>query len=354
MTKEVKWLLSVIIICCVGFFFAAWSKAATPAATPSQKWPEQILIGSYPKVSASYPASIALSQLTTKYTPSRGILKEFAGGGPGLTALGKGLIDIFSTGQWDHLEAYYGRPGSLWAGKPQNIRLMNYYYPGPTNSIGVRPGEGIEKVEDLAGKRVLTNVKFIPWGQRAHDLILEFYGLKNKIKPLEITGFDQIADMMVDKRADAFIFSTEGAYAMKIKASVGLKWLPLSEKCVEYVVSKMEGFDKYRWAPYLLKMWGYPTDATVYCTAYCFSNTVRADLPDHVVYGILDALYADKHLDEVRNLAGYMHDVSLERACSGFWYPFHDGAVKYYKYRKVWTNEMEKHQKELLAKSRRQ
>lgn len=159
--------------------------------------------------------------------------------------------------------------------------------------------------------------------------------------------------MMVDKRADAFLLSTEGAYAMKIKASVGLKWLPISEKCVEYVVNNMEGFDKYQWAPYLLKLWGFSSEEVVYCTAYCNSNAVRADLPDYVVYGILDALYGEKHLDEVKDLAGYMHDVSLKRACSGFWYPFHDGAVKYFKEKGVWTDEMGKRQKELLVKPRR-
>lgn len=325
---------------------------AISAPTTAVKWPEQIYIGSYPKTAAAYAGTVALAQLITKYTPSRGIIKEFAGGSAGFTALGRGAVDTYASGQWDLVAAYFGKPDSPWKGKPQNIRLMNYFYPQATNGIGVRPGEGINKIEDLVGKRVLTDTKHYVWGTIAHDLIWNYYKINDKIIKLEITGFDQVRDAMVNKEADAFLYGVEGAYLLEVKKAVGLKWIEQPIPVVDHVVNNLEGFVRYQWAPYLLKYWDLPLDSKIYCSAYCNSTAVRGDLPDHVVYGMLDALYGGNHLDEVRTMAGYMSEVSLKIAPSSFWLPFHDGAVKYYKDRGVWSDEMEKRQKELLAKPR--
>lgn len=349
MSKREYWLLSISIILITCLLSPT---RATPAATTATKWPEQIYVGSYPKISLAYAGTLSLAQLITKYTPSRGIIKELSGSTPGLTALGRGTVDTYASGQWDLVAAYFGKAGSPWQGKPLNIRLLNYFYPMATNGIGVRPGEGINKIEDLVGKRVLTDSRNYGWGQIAHDLIWDYYKIKDKIIRLEITSFEQVRDAMIQKEVDAFIYGVEGPYLLEVKKAVGVKWLDQPPEVADYVANNMEGFVRYQWPPHLLKYWDLPLDTKIYCAASCNSTAVRTDFPEHVVYGMLDALYGGNHLDEVRSMAPFMSEVSLKRAPSRFWLPFHDGAVKYYKDRGVWTDEMEKRQKEILAKPR--
>ena len=109
----------------------AVSLAFSPVTlTAADKWPHTITVGSFVKASASYPTNVALAKLITKYTPANGVVREYAGGAPGIEALARGDIDTWSQGQNDFYNAYLGQ--GFWKGKPKDLRLLiGAWYLGP-------------------------------------------------------------------------------------------------------------------------------------------------------------------------------------------------------------------------------
>lgn len=73
----------------------------------------------------------------------------------------------------------------------------------------------------------------------------------------------------------------------------------------------------------------------------------RANLEDHVVYAVLEAIY--DHFDEFVKPHPTLKMMTLDRAVSlNSINPYHAGAVKFYKDRGVWTPEAEAMQQRLL------
>jgi TRAP-type uncharacterized transport system substrate-binding protein len=120
--------------------------------TAAEKWPSVITIGSFGKVSTSYPTNVAMAKLVTKCAPAKAVVREYAGGAPGMEARVRGDVDTWAVGQNNFYNAYFGTVFSK--DKPQGIRLLvGAWYVGPSGS-GIRPGEGIHSIRDLAGKNV--------------------------------------------------------------------------------------------------------------------------------------------------------------------------------------------------------
>lgn len=72
----------------------------------------------------------------------------------------------------------------------------------------------------------------------------------------------------------------------------------------------------------------------------------RGDLPDDLVYEVMKAIF--DHVEELLPV----HPVAKIWTANPVAFavlPFHTGAVKYYKERKLWTDELEKKQKQLLT-----
>lgn len=344
-----KRILGLLVIIAASFGIVFGALAAEKSAT-EKPWPKQISLGSYPKVSGSYPTFIALSQLITKYTPSQCIVREYPFSAPGTEAVAKGLIDLWATGQHDLGPAYYGE--SVWKGRPLDIALLAYYYPG-ASGFAVRPGSGINTVEQLKGKRVVC-IGPSPVFNDVTKAILEYYKIWDTIKPITYSSQGEISDAMVNGAADAFWDVIGAGYQQEVKRSGGLKWLSMDTKALEVAMQKAPGFVPVDVHPYSLKLFDMPEDAKVSVIAYIQGICSRPDLPEHIVYGVLDALYAPGHIDEVKQLHPlFLSYPSLKLAVSAAFLPFHPGAIKYYKDKGVWTQQLEKQQQQLLEKRKK-
>ncbi|MFC1814371.1 TAXI family TRAP transporter solute-binding subunit [Thermodesulfobacteriota bacterium] len=320
---------------------------ALPCA--AQEWPKQLVYGAYSKLSDSYPPTIGLAQLITKYTPTKCIIRSYAGGTPGLAALVKGDIDLWGMNQYGEYQAYYGL--GAFKDKPQNIRLVSSVFTGGL-AFGVRPNSGINKIEDLAGKRVMC-LWVSEFTNDTDKTILEYYGLWDKITRVRYVRFSEIVDAMTDKTVEAFGQAVGAGYTLQIKEAAGLKWLPVSDGAINHVTKKIRTAVKYVFPPSLLKMYDMPPNTVFNSWAYQFSQVCKAELPDYVVYEIVKAIYEKGHVDEVKMLSYHLEEVNLKAAAGGgdggFEVPYHKGAIKYFKEKGVWTAADAAKQKELLA-----
>ncbi len=317
------------------------------SAIAAEKWPSPVMIGSFSKGSASYPVNVAMAQLISKYAPSKAVVREYAGGTPGTEALVRGDIHTWSQGQGDFISAYYGT--GFWKDKPQDIRLLiGIWFLGPIG-LGIRPKEGIQSVKDLAGKKCMVR-SLVPFQNQVAETVMRHAGVWDKATILEMATTSDIAPSMIEKKVDCFIWSIGGAYSLEIKTSVGMDWISFTEEEQRAAVAAVPGVVAWTAPRWILDMYGYPPNKILRSVAYCFAFAVRSDMPDHVAYGILNAVYGDKHLDEVRSLSKDLTDTTLDLAVRHFWLPLHSGAVRFYKDKGVWTGEMEAKQKEFLAK----
>ena len=72
----------------------------------------------------------------------------------------------------------------------------------------------------------------------------------------------------------------------------------------------------------------------------------RGDLPEDLMYGVVKAIF--DHVEELLPI----HPVArvwVANPVASAVVPFHAGAVKYYREKKIWTDELEKKQRQLLA-----
>jgi len=342
--------LLLISLLVVVFFTSACAKPEVVPAPMGEEWPEQIIWGAWPKTAAIYPSCCAEAQLISKYTPSKCLLREYAGGIPGLTALEEGTIDIWPLAYYDLVNAYYGT--GPFEGKPMDIRAL-HGFAFTQLCFGVRPDEGINSVSDLAGKRVAQLV--IPWNNELNKYVREFYGVRDTdVKLVTVAGAEgATVDAMIDKTIDAVFGSVRGGWTHQIRESVGLKWLPISEEAAEYATSRVVGTMPFLLRESTKEMQGIPLEEDFLVVAGLAPIAVRSDLPDYIAYGILDGIYAPGHIDEVSMLGPIVEDIREWQEVEGQWpffIPFHPGAVQYFKDTMIWTEKYEQRQQELLAK----
>ena len=340
MKRHILIMMATLLAGSVTFFGVAF-------AAQTEKWPTPVIIGSFEKGSASYPTNVAIARLVSKYAPAKAVVREYAGGAPGLDALIRGYTHTWAVGQNDFINAYYGT--GLWKDKPQNIRLLvGAWFIGPSG-FGVRPNEGINSIKDLAGKKCLVK-SFIPYQNKLAETIMRQAGVWDKATIVEMATTSDINPAMMEKKIDAFYWAIGGAYSLELKQATGIDWISLTEEEQQAGLSATPGQIAWTAPPWILKMYGYPPNKVLRSTAYPQGIAVRADMEDHVAYGILDAIYSGNRLNDVRSLSQDLAESDINLAVKHSWLPFHAGAVKYYKEKGVWTDKMEAKQKEFLAK----
>jgi TRAP-type uncharacterized transport system substrate-binding protein len=138
---------------------------------------------------------------------------------------------------------------------------------------------------------------------------------------------------------------------MELTMMADIDFIPLSKAEQDYVVNEL---------PYLLPV---TLGAKVYrrqdqdvpSVGFQVVNVVLRDTNDEFVYKLCKVLFDDVGLDTPGRFAKFHKSTgafTLKRALlpAGL-APFHAGAVKYYKERGVWTDELEKTQKKLLKEA---
>ena len=317
-----------------------------------QKWPREIFLGSFPKGSVAYPTMVAVARLASKYTPAHVVVREYAGNAPLIKACSSGDLDMFMVGQDDLLDAYYGK--RLWKGKTQDHNLLIGAVFLGGSGFGIRPGEGIKSIKDLVGKTVMVPGA-VPWEEGAAKAILARNGILDKVKVVRFVIPSEIAPAMIDKTIDAFVWPPGAGVLTEVHASVGLDWIVLEPEDMEVARAEYPAIVPWSAPSFVSRLYKYPPDKVVNGVAFCAAIACRSDLPAFVAEGILDAVYSDNHINEVKSLSPFLGEyTNIENAVQYFWTPFHPGAVKFFKSKGVWTEKFEKRQQELLSNPRSQ
>lgn len=226
-------------------------------------------------------------------------------------------------GNWDAL--YFGYEGTgPFKGEKQNVvSLMNLYL--SAGQMAVKADSGIEKYEDLKGKKVNLG----PQGSTITEMskiILQTKGIDpdKDIKPFYL-DFNEGGSKLKDGDLDAtfYVAGVPTAGLIDLTSSTDIKLLSLNEETADQIIEKYPYYDKITIPAGTYKGIDYDVNSLQLWTALM----VSPDMPEDTVYEIVKTLM--ENVEEFQAVHSVGKDITLETAAKSP-IPLHPGAKKYY------------------------
>jgi TRAP transporter TAXI family solute receptor len=334
-------LLSIV---CVGFFVAALARPLDAAAADR---PKSVSLASAGEGTSQFAVHAGMTTLITKYMGIRAVPEASSVGGKTLYLLHNGEVEIGCSTDHAAYDAAHGSGQFEKSGK-LNFRLMSA---GAGFHLGLSTlrDSGIRSVRDLKGKRVQAthpgNITFT----KAMDLFLEAEGMtRADINELKFYGSRDIAPALKEGRSAASVtglsLSAVPGWLQNLNLEVPVVvFAPPREK----IAAVLPNYPYFREGVVSADIYGNIVDGKDLPTIGAgMSLYCRTDLPDDFVYEIMEAVFG--HKDELKAFhksAGQWTDDLVGKPVA----PFHPGAVRYYKEQGLWSTDLEKDQKRLLA-----
>lgn len=315
--------------------------STVPLTALAQALPEEIAISSLPK-GTQYAQASAVAAIIEKHTPMKGFAEPTKSHVSAMPLFQKKKLDFIFVSQAEmHLanrgSEYYKDVGPTpMRVAAAGVELMFDFFTSPKT--------GIKKIEDMAGRRVMWETATAGSFYWAGKYVLEYYKIRDKVISIPSPSAPDRANALKMRRIDAYACSTQFTAMEIIHSSVGLKMLDIPKDCADWVNKQYpplyhaicpKGFN------------GGMVSRDVPVLAVSTALQTRANLEDHVVYAVLEAIY--DHFDEFSKTHPSLKDMSLNRAVPLHAInPYHAGAIKFYKDRGVWTDKAEAMQQRLL------
>jgi TRAP transporter TAXI family solute receptor len=212
-------------------------------------------------------------------------------------------------------------------GKLQDLRAVVAIYPHATHLV-VRADSGINKIEDLRGKRITPDGRGLSCDLQTQRL-LGFHNMSYDDVKVQFLSFNDAAGNFIDRHLDALMFITVPfpfAPVINVATQMNIKLMSLSDDDIAKLV-KYPGVARYTLPAGLYKGVDYPVNGIC---VYSFIM-VRKDMPEDIVYAMAKTI-AD-NLDSYGNVLVSMKYVTPKGLCADVGIPYHPGAEKYFRQR---------------------
>ena len=326
---------------------------ATAAHAAEIALPSQLAWTAYGTGSAGYNQSVAIgSALKNKLGVDLRVLpgkNDVARTEP----LRQGKVHFSATGVGG---SFMAQEGVFEFGKkrwgPQPVRVLLSNNGGAINlAVGVAGDAGVKEYSDLRGKRVAW-VKGAPALNVNVTAYLAYAGLTwDDVEKVEFGGFSDSWKGMVNGQVDAAFASTNSGKAYEMAASPrGLVWPPVHHDDaagiarmkevapffspnVASVGANIDGGPGYEGAGY-----AYPV------------LTAMLDQDADLVYNMTRAMV--ELFDEYKGKAPGINGWHIDKQDYQWVVPYHDGAIRYFKEKGLWTGEAQAHNDKLIARQK--
>ncbi len=225
-------------------------------------------------------------------------------------------------------DAWEGNEFFKAKGKIRNIRALACLFPEPTQ-FAVYADSGITSIAQLKGKKVTPGPKGSAIELVTRRILLE-YGMTYKDMQIQLIGFEDGAQLMIDNHLDAVLYGAmvyPAPTLMNINSQRQIRLLSLSDAVVANLVKKYKGL-----IPYTLPAQSYKGITTPTKGVASMVNLVVAqDMPDDVAYAVTKAVA--QNFERYKGLVKPMALAKLKEMPDDAGIPFHPGALKYYKER---------------------
>jgi TRAP transporter TAXI family solute receptor len=335
--------------------FAAAGLAAVvlaPAASQTGKLPETLTWTAYDVGSGGYNQAVAIGNaLKNKLGVSLRVL-------PGKNDISRtvplrdGQVPFSANGvggSYLAQEGVYEFGARDWG--PQPVRALLLNNSDALLTIVTAKDANIKTMADLKGKRVAWVVGAPSLNQNITALLASANLTWNDVKRVEFGGFGAAMEGIINNQVDAAFSSTISGQAYKIASSPrGIQYpvVPHKDNAAWERLTKV--------APFYVRGWGaegadLSPDKKVEGATYPYPVLMSmANADANLVYNMTKAmvdLFPD-YKDGAPGNVGW----DIKRQIFAWAIPMHDGAIKYFKERGLWTAEHQKHNDGLVARQK--
>lgn len=234
---------------------------------------------------------------------------------------------------------------------PQPVRALLLNNSDALLTVVTAKDANIKTMGDLKGKRVAWVVGAPSLNQNITALLASANLTWNDVKRVDFGGFGAAMEGIISNQVDAAFSSTISGQAYKIASS---------PRGIQYPVVPHK--DKEAWArlkkvaPFYVPQWGaegadLSKDKKVEGATYPYPVLMTMAKTDaDIVYNMTKAMVElfPEYKDGAPGNVGW----DIERQIFAWAIPMHDGAIRYFKERKLWTDEYQKHNDSLVARQK--
>lgn len=291
-----------------------------------------------------------VAAIANAFTNEYGIQVRLLASGTGIGRLGPiitGTTELGRTG----VEYYYAFEAEdeyctdVWG--PQKVRLL--WTPGGNYGILVRRDSGIEKVEDLRGKRV-PHVVGNTSVNRYIQASLAYGGLTYDDVNVQRIGYSEQANGMKTGHIDVMFENPTGTAVQELASEYPIRWMDFSDDSPE----------RFREWPDIVPMVstsefsggaGMDEGETVTNMAFSIPFVASADADDDQMYAFVSLLH--DAFDAFENTTQSTPDMAVDKLLlDPLVTPVHEGALRFFKEKGIWTPDLERRNAALLDRER--
>lgn len=319
------------------------------SAGAQEDLPKQVSIGTHSIGSLMNAFGVAAANTINNHTSIQALVKPMTGPVAWFPYMERSDVNLGVLNMWDAEKGYLGESTyeKLSNKKGFSIRLVFSMMPS-TIGVVVAKDSPIKTMYDLKGKRMSGNFP-TPSFQLQNEALLANVDLTWKdMVPVPAHNPPDGVKKITDGRADASSVALGAATIEELNAKKGARFLTLVDTSEE-AEARMRKF----FSGYISKVQPAPgktgIEKETYMWSYDFYFIAGEKLSEEAVYVVTKALWENhKEFPAVHKL---FEDCVPENFVSEkATIPYHPGAIKFYKEKGVWTADMDKLQKELLAK----
>ena len=220
---------------------------------------------------------------------------------------------------------------------------------GAPNRLSLVTAEdsGINSLQDLKGKRVVANYGAFSGATITAQSTLANAGLSNDdIEVVNVSSYPEGVRAVIEGRADAAVGSLGSGIVQELDAARGAKFLEIDRSPQAMARTRDVG---PAFVPMLVKKGPPGIDQETWLLGYSTTVVARPDLDEQTVMTFIDTVW--KHYKELAPIHRSLVNWTPDRfASTEAIIPYHPAAVKYYKQKGVWNDELEKHQAALVKR----
>jgi uncharacterized protein len=335
----------LLTVMCVVLLAASMLDSARAA---SKDWPKTLSFPSGRIGTSVYSIVVGMSDQITRYV---GVKTVPEAGSPGKNvillhkkgaelALGDTNVGYLSArGLGDYKD--YGK---------MNVRLLCNNNAPSLFAFITRRDANIRSVADLKGKKLMCIYPPNPTFTLGANMLFEAVGMtRADVTAISYSGHQEGDAALKEKRISGFIHvqtvTSVIPFIQELNTEVPVRIVAVPEDKLNAVLPKYPYFVRGTLPG---KIYGEMTDGKDMAGAGLVDVMLcGGDLPDDLIYEVMKAVF--NHVEELLPVHPIAR-VWVENPVAGTpVLPYHAGAVKYYKEKKMWTEALENKQKQLLA-----
>lgn len=303
---------------------------------------DAVRIGTSSVGSNFYVNAVAISEVVQKKGGINTSVQAVGGSSANVRGLAAKRIEFAMANAFAAFSGYNGTYN--FKGKKMPVRLV---VQGHTNerAILVRKAANIKSPKDLAGKTFVGKRRALPELALVADQFIKVHGLKN-VNVVATTNTGEVFKAFAAGSIDAAVVPT-GPRAGNVQKAIRdghvefLKWDP--KKRDEMLKALPDLMFAGTFGPAAFD--GHDFDAPVVAMRTYFISAPHVS--EEMVYKVAKTIF--ENTNELKNYQKRLDEWTVENSLKNVGLPFHDGVVRYFKEKKVWTDALAAKQKKLLG-----